>query len=415
MGGVPSTPAATVAPVVPNSREARNKLFANFAGQNEQWCGRNSPCAPTNAGMDCSNLTLGYDKLKECPAGYNSSLSQGTCTLPLDRQRHCVKKSITDPYFNPLETSYNAPGADRNETMLENIKKCCNKTENLDMCGNLYGGNMSDPKEDTCSASNATPCLNSIENMMTEKCIDWCAANPNQCDKDKIKKMCQVTSIDPSDATYWPVCGCYYKESFYAGIRKQLTDEYGIPAEFLSGGKSCYFSGCNGSKLNPEANKENCTAINLSTCIQTVKATGDNVALTVTQDNACKNTIDKIKKDYGITCKTNDDCKSGFVCNTAKKCMDSKGNVDKGPGPAPAPEGQKADGSECVNQGECESGICTEKKCVAKPPADEPKSNLPLIIGLSVGGFILLLIIAGVLFKMKSSNSSSTGTSTVSS
>jgi hypothetical protein len=420
MGQAPSSPAAPApAPVVANSREDRNKLFKRTS-PNEVWCGRNSPCAPTNGGMDCTNATLGYQVLRGCPAGYDSTLEKGSCGLPMDRQNHCLKKSITDPFFNPLETSYNAVGADRNKTMLENIKNCCNKKEDADICGNLYGGNMSNPKEPLCSASLAPGCLDNIENMMTEKCINWCAANPDQCDKDEIKKMCQATSIDPSDATYWPVCGCYYKESFYAAIRKTLTDEYGIPGEFLSGGKSCYFPGCAGNRLDSD-NKDKiteCKAINLSTCIQNVKISGDGLKLeagAVTQDTQCKNTVDEIKKNYGISCKTNDDCRSGSVCNPAKKCVDSTGKVDKGPGPAPAPEEKKVNGSVCVNQGDCDSGICTEKKCVAKPPADEPKSNLPLIIGLSVGGLVLLLIIAGVLFKMKSSNSSSTTTSTVSS
>ena len=40
-------------------------------------------------------------------------------------------------------------------------------------------------------------------------------------------------------------------------------------------------------------------------------------------------------------------------------------------------------------------------KCATKPPPVEPKFNLPLIIGLSAGGLLLLLIIFGVLFKMK--------------
>ena len=40
-------------------------------------------------------------------------------------------------------------------------------------------------------------------------------------------------------------------------------------------------------------------------------------------------------------------------------------------------------------------------RCATKPPQVEPKSNLHLIIGLSVDGLLLLLIIVGVLFKMK--------------
>ena len=401
------------------TREKRNKSFTQIP-DGDLWCGRNNGCASGNAGMDCANLgQRNAGQLKDCPAGYNGSEDHGTCFLPQDRQRKCTKKSIVDPYFNPLEKSY-YNSANPDPKMLKKIDDCCNGTINLDECGNLYKGSMSNPKEDLCSAVKAPFCLDNLDNMMTEKCIDWCAENPFQCDKDKIKKMCQQDLVDPSDATYWPVCGCYYKESFYTAIRKTLTDEYGIPGEFLSGGKSCYFPGCTGNRLDSD-NKEfiaECKAINLSTCIQNVKISGDGLKLeagAVTQDAKCRNTVDEIKKNYGTSCTTNDNCKSGFVCNAAKKCMDSKGNVDKGPGPAPAPEEKKVNGSVCVNQGDCDSGICTEKKCVAKPPADEPKSNLPLIIGLSVGGLVLLLIIAGVLFKMKSSNSSSTTTSTVSS
>ena len=45
--------------------------------------------------------------------------------------------------------------------------------------------------------------------------------------------------------------------------------------------------------------------------------------------------------------------------------------------------------------------LCINGRCATKPPQVEQKSNLHLIIGLSVDGLLLLLIIVGVLFKMK--------------
>ena len=71
--------------------------------------------------MDCSNKTLGYNILNQCPTGYNSSFEKGSCFLPMDRQRRCtlqqseLKRSgycISDPNnpsFFILRTE-NTPG-----------------------------------------------------------------------------------------------------------------------------------------------------------------------------------------------------------------------------------------------------------------------------------------------------------------
>jgi hypothetical protein len=71
---------------------------------------------------------------------------------------------------------------------------------------------------------------------------------------------------------------------------------------------------------------------------------------------------------------------------------------------------KKDAGVACNFSSDCKQPlVCLEdsKKC-----GTEKASNLPLIIGLSVGGgVVLLLIIIGVVFKMNSSKSSSTGTS----
>jgi hypothetical protein len=58
--------------------------------------------------MDCSNRTVGYDRLKQCPSGYASSFEKGSCFLPNDRQRKCTlekKSEISQP-----TSKYPGPG-----------------------------------------------------------------------------------------------------------------------------------------------------------------------------------------------------------------------------------------------------------------------------------------------------------------
>jgi len=71
------------------------------------WCGRNKPCAISNNGMDCSNRILGYDRLKQCPSGYDSSFEKGSCFLPDDRQRKCT---IQRSKISPVNPKYPGPG-----------------------------------------------------------------------------------------------------------------------------------------------------------------------------------------------------------------------------------------------------------------------------------------------------------------
>ena len=349
----------------------------------------------------------------------------------------CDKKSVDNSVFNVLETEY-GDETKRTKPLLKEIDDCCTGLYNTDRCGNLWQG--IENKEPLCNTYMNDVCMKSVDTLNDPDCIKWCKANPLICKTSKIKDFC--AKVKPGDPTYSNLCGCYYPESFYINLRDELASKWNIPSEFLSGGKSCYSSACGGSDLIPLGDREKCKEVSLSQCNQTINIEGTKVVLAsnaLTQNADCKNAISMIKKGSSKSCtkdsecgslkcssvtkqceasptakpcSTNEPCSGGLIC-TSGKCIEAN-STDDSRGDS-EDDSKSADGQPCTGNTDCTSSYCnTEKKCATKP-VDEPKSNLPLIIGLSVGGLVLLLIIAGVLFKMKSSSSSSTGTSAVSS
>ena len=423
------------------TQQERNKLFRNTPPL--KWCGTKG-CDTNPKNVDCANNMYmgGYDKgLTKCDSEYSSEFVQSThCTLfGPDRKRQCSRLDVSNPVFNQLETQYKT-AIDKKETpsedLLEDIDLCCSADADLDKCGNLYDGYNNN--EQICKSFLKTTCMQNLDKLNTPICRKWCIENERLCNRNIVAEFCQNKNIKPDDRKYWPICGCYYNEEFYEKLRQNLAKSYNIPASLLSGSKSCYFPGCKDNKMNPAPDDEisKCDKVNLMQCIQDIKIIGDNLTLnkgSIEQSADCSTSISAFKKQTN-GCATDNDCAEGVKCNkvsglciplTSKPCTETK-ECDSGftcqsnfcisSSGSDSATGSKSkvpkDGL-CAITSECESGLkCILKKC----GIEEPTSfNLPLIIGLSVGGLVLLLIIAGVLFKMKSSNSSSTATSTVSS
>jgi hypothetical protein len=387
-----------------SNRESRNILYKTYDKGDKLYCGNyTSKC---NKDVDAINCTLAVTDNNNnlgtypCPFGYTDigRLSGGKlCNAYLHRE--CTLKSVNDNVFNPLENAYNlAEGktgeAGRTQVMLEKIRSCCNGTSTNVNCGNLFMGDANN--EPVCNYYKSNFCLNNLDNLSTEDCIQWCAANKNICNGDVISNFCKEKS--PLDTNYHRVCGCYYPPDFYAKLQVQLAEKYKIPKEFLSGGRSCYFSGCNGSPLNPYPNelKDKCKSINLSQCFQKVSLTaGGDIEL---KDNAlnlnCQLDITKSITEFAKSCTKDDECGSNFKCNE-KKCVST----------TIQPTERKDIGDQCSSSDQCKTLYCEKLKCATKPPPPPPEktsSNLPLIIGLSVGGgLLLLLIIIGIWLKKK--------------
>ena len=416
--------------------EIRNTNFSSLPPV--KWCGNNKnsvPCTASYKTLSCSALIDGRKALNNCPVEYDEEglVHSRDCIgqwIVNPRVLKCNKKAVDNEIFNPLETEYHKiKPSERTKEMLDEIKSCCTAREKNPRCGNLYDGTKNN--ERTCQIFKKDFCLNNLNNLSTHECTEWCAENRDVCDTPTISSFCEKVSLtDINSKKYDKVCGCYYKDEFYDDLQKQIADKFKIPEEFLSGGRSCYFSGCNGSPLNPYPDevKDSCKSINLSQCFQKVSLTsgGDIVLGTdaVTQSAACTNQITEIKNAYSRSCKDTLDCPPGLECINNKcagnpqstpctsnsecseglTCVGGKCINNNLPPPVEPEVSKKDVGDICKINSDCKDTLVCDTytyKCATKP--DEPKSNLPLIIGLSVGGLFLLLIIFGVWFKMKSS------------
>jgi hypothetical protein len=177
----------------------------------ELWCGRNSPCKPNNTGMDCSNMTLGYDRLRQCPSGYNSSFEKGSCFLPLDRQRKCTLQSEQSeqkkkwPYPGPgycipdpnkpsffILRAENTPGWGPGQncwvtdgTVTGYGQKPCSGGS-LDECKRRIDGNGNvffTELNGNIATTNVSPdrCMTSLNSLLTPECVKFCSANNSLC------------------------------------------------------------------------------------------------------------------------------------------------------------------------------------------------------------------------------------------
>ena len=181
----------------------------------ELWCGRNSPCATSNNGMDCSNMTLGYDRLKQCPNGYNSSFEKGSCFLPLDKQRRCTLQQRSETIIKKPTTFYPYPGPGYCIPDPNNPSFFILKTENTpgwgpgqncwltdgtvtgygekpcaggssDECKRRIDGNGNvfftelDKKELTDDVK-AGMCMKSFNDLLRPECVRFCSANNSLC------------------------------------------------------------------------------------------------------------------------------------------------------------------------------------------------------------------------------------------
>ena len=418
------------------TRQKRNKLFRDLSPM--MYCGKWSKgCGKDHSTIDCPDhfavTDSDYPKLiQTCPNGYKD-LGLETCPNKHKnfKARKCERLPSDSVVFNPIEDEYNkAEGLTgekgRTEKMRQKIRDCCSGTTEDPKCGNLYDGDINN--EPVCKYDKQDYCLANLDNLITDDCVEWCGKNRNACSTRIISNFCQDDKkVIPTDKKYDRVCGCYYKQEFYNKIQEEMSDKFKIPQEFLSGGRSCYFSGCNGSPLNPNPNeiKDTCKSISLSQCFQNIALTSSNsISLgtdAVKQSAECKTQIDQIINKYPKSCTQTSDCPTGLECInkncdvnpiTAKPCTtdsDCTGgltcisnkcinNTDK-----PSEVNKLNAGDICKITADCKDPlVCdtTTYKCATKP-IDEP-SNLPLIIGLSIGGLVLLLIIVGVWFKMKS-------------
>ena len=421
------------------NRETRNKKF--MSTDKHVRCGGSGSCSTTSSDLWCRNGNhLDIENLVACPAEYDDIGPEwsNSCKNPLianPKLRRCDKKPVTDPVFNILETEYEDK-TKRTDLLLQEMTECCTGDENSNRCGNLWEGLKNN--EPLCNSFRKQICMKSVDTLNDPDCIKWCKENPLICSPSVIKEKCK--DAKPGDPTYSNLCGCYYPESFYINLREELATKWNIPPEFLSGGKSCYSSACGGSDLIPPNDRVKCKEVSLSQCNQIINVQGTKIVLgsnAFTQNADCQNAISIIKKGSSKSCtkdsecgslkcssvtrqceasptakpcSTNEQCSGGLIC-TSGKCIAANSGGDLGGGDLG--DDSKLDNEDpCEGDDDCTSLYCSPetKKCAIKP---EPKSNLPLIIGLSVGGgLVLLLIIAAVLFKMTSSSSSSTGTST---
>lgn len=186
-----------------------------------------------------------------------------------------------------------------------------------------------------------------------------------------------TTETTPDDMAYRSICACFYADSFYDNIRNSLAERYNFPAEFMNGGRKCYFPACANSPLNDDPSSPRCPDMNLTTCIQTINFTGTGRITDVTfnQEQHCG---DIQRRDIcDPACEAPKVCMAGNVCADPERCTQ---DADCGPNGTMS----------------CEDGVCVDK----------PQKYWPIILGILLG--LLALGVGGFVFWKWRKNKAST-------
>jgi LPXTG-motif cell wall-anchored protein len=170
-----------------------------------------------------------------------------------------------------------------------------------------------------------------------------------------------------NNSAYTSICGCFYPDSFYNNLRKDLGKFYDIPDNLLLGGRQCLWPDCHNSPLKDNPDEPPCDELQLFQCIQTINftSTGNLTDVTFHQYQQCG---DIQRRDIcDPACEAPKVCMAGNVCADPDKCTR---DADCGPNGTMS----------------CEDGVCVDK----------PKKYWPIILGILLG--LLALGVAGFVF-----------------
>jgi hypothetical protein len=83
------------------------------------------------------------------------------------------------------------------------------------------------------------------KNLKSEFCLNWCKDNKSKCIQ-KLRDVCYNKEGVPS---FKSVCACYYPQTFYDKINKEIGDVWKVPPEFMNSNPECMFPQCQVSEL----------------------------------------------------------------------------------------------------------------------------------------------------------------------
>jgi hypothetical protein len=132
------------------------------------------------------------------------------------------------------------------------------------------------------------------ENLKSEFCLNWCKDNKSKCIQ-KLRDVCFDKKDDPS---FKSVCACYYPQTFYDEINKEIGDVWNVPSRYMNSNPECMFPQCQVSELRNT--NVVCPDISFVKCIneQNFNLTNSTVdGVTIKQGNDCGKSFKKVQSD----------------------------------------------------------------------------------------------------------------------
>jgi hypothetical protein len=257
-------------------------------------------------------------------------------------------------------------------------------------------------------------CTASIDNLNESTCTNWCIKNSDLCDTNVLLGFCKDKM---NQEQYYGLCGCFYPQSVYDGVREKLATEFSIPQELLSGGRQCFFPLCASAKIS-YGSTSSCKDVNLVKCINEVDITNNGTIGTIAlsqdalcssynqpaqrkcEDAACGTYVCNTSTDACYTtCTTDAQCSNGSGCingrctvkpNTCNPALCGGFNCN--------PAGT-ACLTTCTSNGDCTGGnVCNAGRCGSSPPPPVGGLSTSTWIYIGIGIAVFLIIIGVIIF-----------------
>ena len=268
----------------------------------------------------------------DCPPGY--FLGSPACIQ--DNENGLYFRCVTDPDSNVLGVGCHTLALASNSLIrydyIDRLNQVC-----------PYGDNIKHPA-----------CISAMEEFPSDTAVL----------KQHLLNFCKDKENNPE---YRDVCACFYRDSFYEDILKQIQERFVIPLELLDGGRKCYYPPCAAAAIQYDPPANVCKAVNLVNCIQTitVNSSGQIDRLVINQDIQGCGSIRPISEDCPTPCTRPEVCLDGR-CQDPDRCTS---NAECGK-------------DEAGNPRKCNAGVCE----------DIPKTSTLTKVGYAFA------IIAGLVF-----------------
>lgn len=261
-----------------------------------------------------------------------------------------------------------------------------------------------------------------IDNLNDTPCLTWCINNPQYCSKSVILDYCKDKM---NEEKYNGLCGCFYPESVYAGVRDKLSKEFSVPSDLFAGGRQCYFPLCANAAIEYSSTAP-CKDLNLVSCVNNVDIKNDGTigSVTVAQTSECKNfsnggdsKCDDINCNGYLcnpttdtcytTCTTNAQCGTSYECKNgrcevpANACNPATCGAYKCNSLGTACATTCSTNNDCTGTNTCNSGKCTQLSWFTK------NRTILIAVGVIVSLIILGLFIYFIVRSRRKSNNDS--------